>query len=802
MAADHRSRCWIALLLAILFRPSAAAPGDLDPTFDPGSGIDSSVSEAFVQPDGKILIRGGFTTVKGLAREWFARLNSDGSGDESFKPTFATNGQVSSFLYQKDGNILVNEVFPISGDGTIKRLNAQGSVDPSFIVRGTSDVLRSLGNILSMDTEGRILASGYSKAAGVSRIVRLNPDGEIDASFQSIGINGFVRAANVQSDGRIVIGGNFSIATAGKKNIARLMRDGTVDESFQVQTNVGAGDVNLRYAGLVLQPDGKIIVALQLSSSSVIYRLMPDGSVDPEFEPGDPFYSIYAVKGEPGGRLLVTSANGVARLNPDGTVATKIPVNGSWLYALALQNDGKIIVGGDIREVAGVRRLNLARLNPDGSVDLSFDPGAGIENASVIALQPDGRVLVGGGFTDVGQRKQAALARLNHDGSIDSAFAPELRLFVLVGPPSPFLRSASSQTIPDGYREQEQTPSVRKIVVRPDGKIMIEGVFTMVSGVERRSVAQLNADGTLDLSSPVGSAVWPGSVALQSDGKLLANINGKIQRQNLDGTVDASFVSPDVGYATTKLVSAPDGSVIVITLYSVFRLNADGSLDTTFAKSDVTCGSISSVGLQSDGKVIVGTVPWCYESPAIYRLKRDGTVDTTFSSALGGQYDVFSLLIQPDGKILAGFDGYEGIIKTGFIRLNTNGSIDPGFHVGTGTQHPFAHSLVSSIAMQPDGRILIAGMFTSFNGIARWSVARLEGDLPVLSLSAGRRLGDQVVLRWPGVWTGFQLEESEDGLSTWKPVAASPSAEQTDTILSISPANHAQFFRLRRQTAQ
>src|SRR5947209_18778926 len=98
---------------------SRGAAGDVDLSFDPGSGVNGTVNAVVVQPNGKVIIGGEFTTVKGLARSGIARLNSDGSGDPTFNPRIEANGNVLSVALQADGKVLV-------GSGGIVRLNSDG----------------------------------------------------------------------------------------------------------------------------------------------------------------------------------------------------------------------------------------------------------------------------------------------------------------------------------------------------------------------------------------------------------------------------------------------------------------------------------------------------------------------------------------------------------------------------------------------------------------------------------------------------------------------------------------------------
>ena len=189
------------------------------------------------------------------------------------------------------------------------------------------------------------------------------------------GANGIVQALAVQPDGKILVGGLFTTLGGGgtgttiRNFIGRLNADGSLDTSFD------AGANNRVYA-IVVQPDGRILVA-----------------------------GLFTTLG--GGGTGMSTRNFLGRLNADGNLDTTFnPGANGEIYSLALQADGKILVGGNFSMVGGggtgeAARNRIARLNTNGSLDNSFDPGAnGIVQA--LAVQSDGRILVGGQFTTLG----------------------------------------------------------------------------------------------------------------------------------------------------------------------------------------------------------------------------------------------------------------------------------------------------------------------------------------------------------------------------------------------------------------
>ena len=231
-----------------------------------------------------------------------------------------------------------------------------------------------------------------SKIISVSLVVlfclscnKSKPSGNFDPSFGSgTGANGIINAMVIQSDGKIIVAGNFTTFNGvSRENIARLNSDGSLDESFNPAA--AATDDILE---VLIQQDGKIIIA---DYTKGIVRMNTDGSLDTDFNLGGsgPLYST--------------------------------------IDALALQVDGKIVIGGAFYQYNDVTRNHIARLNSDGTLDTSFDPGTGFSwgapSVKAIKIQDDGKILVGGLFSDFnGVDINDNLIRLNTDGSIDPAF--------------------------------------------------------------------------------------------------------------------------------------------------------------------------------------------------------------------------------------------------------------------------------------------------------------------------------------------------------------------------------------------
>jgi uncharacterized delta-60 repeat protein len=335
----------------------------------------------------------------------------------------------------------------------------------------------------------------------------------------------------LQPDGKILIGG------LGEW-LARLNPNGSLDTDFNPDTN------NMVYS-MATQPDGKILIGGYFTTidggataTNHIARLNPNGSPDTDFNP-DANSTVYSIALQPDGKILVggafdmiggVSRDYIARLNTNGTVDGDFNYNviDGWVYSIALQPDGKILIGGDFTMVGEEMRNHMARLNPDGTLDTDFNPDVnGI--ASSIALQPDGKILLGGFFTTVGGETRNRMARLNENGTLDTEFNPDVN------------------------------GTVTSIVLQTDGKILIGGLFTTVGGETRNNVARLNSDGTVDMNLNPNADHNVDAIVIQADGKIILgggfiNVGG----EEKPGLARLTNTEP----AVQELSISSDGSLI------------------------------------------------------------------------------------------------------------------------------------------------------------------------------------------------------------------------------------------------
>ncbi len=376
----------------------------------------------------------------------------------------------------------------------------------------------------------------------------------------------------------------------------------------------------------------------------------------------------------------------------------------------------------------------------DGSLDSTFNSSNNVNNTlSKILIQSDGKIVVAGSFTTIDGSASNYIIRLLSDGSVDPTFTS---LFDTVS----------------------TAPTIVSLFQQSDGKIILGGRIYSYNSVTGHDIMRLNSDGTLDnsitfLIDSNSDADEINNMVIQSDGKIVVatsgsnpayngvNIGSRMYRINADGTAhDSSFSAGGVGPNTTnniKMAIQSDDKVIIahaFTSYSgtarnrIARINTNGSLDSSFNPGtgfSVSTTSISSVVVQPDGKILVAGAFNLYNGTArnkILRLNTDGSLDTNFNTTGTGfgasTSTIASIALQPDGKIivLGTFTSYNGITKNRIARLNSDGTLDNTFDSGNGPDVGISFS-----ALQSDGNIVIGGSISNYNGVTRNRIARVKG---------------------------------------------------------------------------
>lgn len=625
--------------------------GALDSDFTPAAnGIVHAIA---VQSDGKLLVAGAFTQLGGQARPHLARLNSNGAVDAGFAP--ALNGAVYALLLQRDGSIVIGGAFTqINGQtrNHIARLDANGALDAAFNP-DANDVVRTLG----FQFGGKIVLGGdFTQVGGQPRtyLARVLATGIVDAA-PAIAIDAPVHTILVQTDGGFVAGGAFTqVAGQPQRRLARFTHDGAPDAAFAPDV----ADTVLTLAG---QPDGNLVIGgafLQAAGVTRRYlaRLYPDGALDANFDP-------------------VVEAGGAE-------VSIK---------ALAIQPDGRILVGGSFMTIDGQPRRRLARLLPDGALDPTFVAGAD-QDIWAIAVQPDGKIIVAGGFTEINGEARQNIARLHQNGAVDPTFLATADQFVLT------------------------------LALQPDGKLILGGDFNQVNGQVRKGLTRLNPDGSLDSTFQADTSGRIISLALQADGKIL--VGGEFSRLDANGQLHDNLM----------------------------RLHPDGAIDVTYTAS--ADNAVLALAIQSDGRVVIGGYFMSVNGVTRHyaaRLLADGALDPDFNPNVESQSGfVYSIAIQSDGQIiLAGrFTVIGGQLRNRIARFTNAGALDPTYNPNV---NPGAElGVVYATALQRDGKLIVSGGFTDIDGVPRTSLARLSTSQAALQTLQGDAGGMFVTWRRDG----------------------------------------------------
>jgi uncharacterized delta-60 repeat protein len=731
-------------LLLLLGSTSHAAPGDVDSlNLNLGTGFNGAVLATAMQPDGKTIIAGIFTSVLGVSRSNIARLNADGTLDTGFNSS--ANNSILSVVVQADGKILLGGTFTGVG-GTARnylaRVAADGAVDMGF----NPNVNGGVG-CMAVQSDGKILLGGsFTSVGGIARnrIARVNANGTLDAAFNP-DVNGGVGCMALQADGKILLGGTFgTVGGITRYNIARVEPNGTLDLSFDPNPNAGA-----EIYSVVVQPDGKILIGgLILSMGGTtryrIARVEANGSLDLNFNPN---------------------------------------VDDWWVSRMALQSDGKILLAGNFTSIGGIKRSRIARLAADGSLDMGFNPSAS-RDVYGLAMQPDGKILIGGNFTSVGGNYRNLFARLVNDpatqtlGAVDNTqvlwarggSAPEVTQttfelstnggssYTLLGgtatrvgstaywkltglnlPASGLIRARGrpSGDASNGSLVEQvlsfsglQAPALAVSLVTPVIGTTAGGTSVTITGSNFTGTTSVTFGGipatsfTVDSPTQITATIPPHPAGM---------VDVRVAKPEGIGTGTVLFTyvqPPTVTASTSRLPNNATLLTIIGTGFSTtpgentvtFTPTGSGTVTNSTATtvtvtgiSGLSLGALNAVvttnGISSDAPVQVATVV----------VPGPGDADA-LDVNVPGNY-VYATAMQPDGKtIIAGsFTSVLGVMRNNIARLNADGTLDAGFN-------PDANSSVHSVVVQADGQVLLGGYFTRMGGTVRKYIARVAAD--------------------------------------------------------------------------
>lgn len=683
--------CLRILAISICCMPQAFAQFYMaDPSFDPllVKRDEGYVSSLIKLDDHKIMVVGGMDYVNSMERSLPIRLHADGSLDESFQISsygvnfsvgmrsdgkllhgsvgygedgeeyisfslYGVDGQlVSSFLtelkfnigwlnlafdVQDDHKIIVASLTrqedpsnPTSFKAVIKRLNEDGTADPTFEIL---ELDASWINKVIIQADGKVLVNGtFEMADGTKKeLIRLNSDGSLDTDFNTAISN--IQAIAIQEDKKILVGTNHQVV--------RLHPNGEFDETFSSDW--------YSVRSMALQDDGKILIGCYIKDEihhfygyGQVLRLHQDGKRDETFIAGKgaPDKRINTLLVQQDGQILAGGgfteynghpANGIVRLNStngqvDPSFSLKLETIG-YIKDAVWQEDRKLLVFGDFNSVNEHPANDLTRLNIDGSIDQSFDIGTGVDgywdvnggHISDVKMQDDHKILVCGYFSSFNGVAVNSLLRLNTDGGMDAGF----KNFIF-----------------ENYY-------VEALAVQDDSKILVGG--RSASGKEAVIFNRLLPDGNFDpdFVAGEGAANWVRQIQIQDDGKIL--IAGTIQQYN--------------GKAVNNIL----------------RLNSNGSIDESFQVSGSN-SPVKKIMLQKDGDILVMGDFTSFNGVLVnnlIRLKADGSLDESFKPDFGSFYQLQDFILQEDGQILVSGSLFGGSRK--MVLLKSDGSLQEGF---------------------------------------------------------------------------------------------------------------------------
>lgn len=674
-----------------------------------------------------IYIAGNFNTVyHGSDTYSFANLgllNSDFTFDPSFKPFFNSGITTAPYIYsiieQPDGKILVAGSPTVYQYETtihrVLRLNADLTLDTSFVTAGG---INNLPITMALQSDGKILLGGFFTVHGstpYSRIVRLNSNGSLDTSFViGTGFNNTVRDIKIQSDGKIIVGGSFTTYNGVTSNrLIRLNTDGSIDSAF----NIGSG-----FEGTVLrmkiQSDGKVLVV------------------------GD-FTSFGGVSGTPRTRCL--------RLNTDGIFDTTFnrtdSLTGSVLDVNTL-SDGSVIIAG----AAGSNpSITIAKYSSTGVRDTAFI-NSGMQTGTAgnfivrtIEVLPDDKMILTGSFGAYNGLPTSNIVEINSNGTV-------------------------SRTLPfsltyEGFGSMDM--EISKVL--STGKIMIGGSRKIISNPNNiqyfANILRLDSYNTINFSDTKSREtvdLFPttGSFKLivTKDGtRYLNSTTFSSQGSNLskykpNGSFDFSFNGPlsIMNGVVNDMTILPDDSIVFVGAFTSYRgfsasrivkQNPDGTVSSSFVTNIGSgfggSGSPRALELSSNGKIYAGgnfTTFNLSSRVSLLRLNQDGTLDTSFPNISNwgstNSVGVNKIIELTNGKIIVigAFTAVASTSRNGIARINDNGTLDTSFVVGTGFASLSSTVFPRSMTVQSSGKIVVVGEFLSYNGVNARRIIRLNDD--------------------------------------------------------------------------
>lgn len=635
--------------------------GSLDPSFSIQEGVSRGIySTQFKaiaeQADGKILVTGNFDSYNNVLTNNLIRLNVDGSLDSTF--TLGSGSRINGNLSDintieilSNGKIIIGGSFRTYNDinvNSLAVLNSDGSVDTTFnqnnVGLDTYNVYATPSvNIIKQGPDGSIFVGGeFYLYNGVDvnnfPFLKLNLDGSVDNSFNFNATMpdwtyNSVKSIEFDSDGSIYLGGLLTaihgynaVTQTGDVyffNMIHLLANGSLDLNFNANIPASMSTVNTIRStsnNVYFICDTKEIDGLHLGNKGVI-KVNKLGKVDTTFHKphglnGTNFSTIKVLSDD---KILISgyfkaynetifpAYKNLLKLTKDGLLDINFNLTDPDLNGLNRAeelNNGKIL--GLFGFVPNASKPNLAVINSDGSVDVSFNPSTYVKYAYMFKLQPDGKVIV----IYENHQNQKVISRFNLDGSKDTSFTDQIF------------------TTSENFSLQNSN-----VFIQSSGKIVILGPRITLSGNYNTTFFRLNTDGTLDNTFQSGTGFlynYSTKGAMTSTDKFyLANASYEYNgtptqgfiRLNADGSLDNSFTNS--GHFLYNNVFIPndikidkfDNVYVAINEYNnsmnvnqnIVKFNADGSYNSIFTSNMVNAvqKTTNNFDFQKDNKIVI-----------------------------------------------------------------------------------------------------------------------------------------------------------------------------------------------------
>jgi uncharacterized delta-60 repeat protein len=552
-----------------------------------------------------------------------------------------------------------------------------------------------------------------------------------------------------QPDGKILVAGEiFSLNQIRQHGLVRINSDGSVDNTFQFLYSsdpwvmdvelLGDGDVVILTKTWELDPSHSFF-----TPSTRVLRLSSSGAIEKDIEVED-FANVIAAQDD--GKVLIGGniTNGIKRYNadltPDNTFNSSVSVN-EGVTDIKVISD-KIFVTGPFDKVNGVTKNDIVKLNLNGTIDNSFDTGAGTDDyIQHLAFQSDGKIIPAQTYINQFDGHQAGgIIRLNANGSVDETFSA-LRLngpfgtpaitedgiyissFIdLDGTPSNMLVRIKSS---DGSLDETFTP-IPTDNTSTSMTIIAHGNHLIISseeGANDYGLSRFDLNGVADTNfNPEIAALGMISVGDYLDGKLLIGgdfirIDGHktfgIARISDNGTIDPTF-SIDEDHGPVRQLKVLDDNSVLVSTGQLFKVDENGDVRNDFdwtAPSIFLSEIVKFIELEN-GQFMTGSYG------TVGRINADGSNDDSFDLGPFNHSSAFDFDMQGDNVIYGGyFDDILGVQVNNIARITKEGTFDNTFDTGDGIgPQSEEYRLIQLVKVLDNGEVLLAGHFSEFDG--------------------------------------------------------------------------------------